>query len=201
MFMGKGLGTLGVIWWSWSLLLGHSSVNSPCLLLDLSTAIALYFFVLISRSQSKDIWLKKSDVLSLHGPLLQLHPDLFHSILLPTVLACYCQQSLVGYTSIWLSVFETDTLTFIFWTSTPTCVVFLVPFILSHFLFFRHVTKLASGTPVPSSQRTVHSLILGILQFSSLLCVSLKLLSGKSHEEDISSRRKKVLLNLSVLQL
>lgn len=110
---------------------------------------------------------QKSDVLSLHGPLLQLHPDLFHSILLPKILACYCQESLVGYTSIWLSVFQTDTLTFIFGTSTATCIVFLAPFILSHFLFFRHVTKSASGTPVPSSQRTIHSLIPGILQFTS----------------------------------
>lgn len=41
-------------------------------------------------------------------PLL-LHPVLSHSLLLPSVFGCYCQQSSDGSTAIWLWVFETHT--------------------------------------------------------------------------------------------
>lgn len=123
------------------------------------------FLYLTPETRARIFVPEKCCPISAPCPLLQLHPVLFQSILLPRVLVCYYQQSLIGSTSIWQSLFETDTLTFTFWTSPPTCIIFPALFVLSHLLFFRHVTKSASGTPVPSSQ----SIILLYQAFSSSL--------------------------------
>lgn len=80
--------------WSWSSNTVHASFST--------SFVHLYYVVLVSRSQNKDVGPRKG------LPDLHIVPLSSQNLLFLTL--CYYEQSLVGSTDIWVLVFETYTL-------------------------------------------------------------------------------------------